>query len=130
VRFRARGGSLKVVLGLLLAGAVVFALVQFGIDKLNEPGPTAAEQSGLQLSNDPPPVVPSTVVGEDCVQVHRDVTNAERTYYAQNFRYADIPTLVRAGNLVEASPLYTAETTDGWVTYRLVGHGGCPSTGL
>jgi hypothetical protein len=115
------------VLGLLVAAAVVFGLVLFGVDKLNEPGPTPAEDAGLDVTADPsPPPVAAGAAGEACLEAHRDITAAERTYFSQYSRYADIATLVRAGNLVAAPTLYIAESSDGWATYRLVGQAGCP----
>lgn len=113
------------VLALLLGAALVLGLALFAVDKVNEPGPSPAERSGLDVGAAPAPVSEAGRIAE-CDQAARDIRGAEEAYRTLYSRYADLPTLVQAGNLTQVTAFYTVESTDGWATYRLVGQGGCP----
>jgi hypothetical protein len=113
------------VVGVLLVAALMLGLVLFAIDKANEPGPSAAVKAGVQVGAEPSAPSQAGLVAS-CDQATRDVTNAEEIYHAQNSRYADILTLLQAGNLATATQFYRVESTDGFVTYRLIGQAGCP----
>jgi hypothetical protein len=112
------------LLGLLLGVGLALALTMFAIDKVNEPGPTAAEKAGLDVETSPAEMTAEAKIAA-CDDARRNIDLAEETYHAQYGRYADMLTLVQAGNLVSESEHYRVESTDGFVTYHLVGQAGC-----
>lgn len=113
------------LVGVLLAGALVLGLAMFAVDKVNDPGPSAAEKAGLDVSVSPS--APDVAVdAEECVTARRAITGAEDSYHAQYSRYADVTTLILAGNLAGPTALYRIESTDGFVTYQLTSQAGCP----
>ncbi len=113
------------VVGVLVAAALVLAAVLFAIDKVNAPGPSAAEKAGVQVDADPAASSQASLQAS-CDQAFTDLTNVEELFHAQNGRYADVATLVQLGNLEQPSEFYAVESTDGFATYRLVGQAGCP----
>jgi hypothetical protein len=112
------------ILGLLLGVGLALALTMWGIDKVNEPGPTAAEKTGLNLNTGPGEMTAEAKIAA-CDDAHRNIDAAEESYHAQYGRFADILTLVTAGNLVAAPDQFRVESTDGFATYHLVGQAGC-----
>src|SRR6478736_189071 len=108
------------ILGLLLGVGLVLALTMWGIDKINEPGPTAAEKAGVQVGAGPADMNAQAKIAA-CDDAHRNIDAAEETYHAQYGRYASLDTLVAAGNLVSAPEYFKVESTDGFATYHLVG---------
>jgi len=113
------------LVGLIVGAAVILGLALFVVDKVNEPGESPAAKAGLDVSAAPAPVSDAGRSAA-CDQSAREINTAEQAYHTRFGFYADVPTLLQAGNLASTPSGYTAESSDGWVTYRLVGRGGCP----
>ncbi|MGZ4756134.1 MAG: hypothetical protein ACXVKA_09930 [Acidimicrobiia bacterium] len=127
------------LLGVLLSVGLVLGLTLYVIDRVNEQEQKTSEKVGVRLlpggivvpDTGGAPVAGAGAVGPAmtvaCATDAQALRTAEDTYQAVNNHYADLPTLIAAGTIRKPSEnLYTITSTDGFVTYHLVGQNGCP----
>ncbi len=127
------------LLGILLGVGLALGLSAYVVSRVDDSGGQTVRSAGVDVT--PGGVVtpatgsPTTAEGGApdaaltvaCATTAQTIRTAEETYRLLNGRYADLPTLVQAGNL-RASPdgSYRVDSVDGFVTFRLVGQHGCP----
>ncbi|MCI4355124.1 MAG: hypothetical protein L3K06_07150 [Thermoplasmata archaeon] len=127
------------LLGVLLSVGLVLGLTVYVIDRVNAQEQKTSEKVGVRLlpggivvpDSDSPVVAGGGAVDSAqtvaCATTSQSLRTAEDTYQAVNNHYADLPTLIAAGTIRKPSKnLYTIASTDGFVSYHLVGQNGCP----
>lgn len=127
------------LLGVLLGVGLVLGLSAYAAGRVSDQGERASTSVGVRVRPggvvEPASESPTTATGGAldaartvaCATTAQTLRDAEESYRVLNGRYADIPTLVQSGSIrVPAEELYRVESSDGFVTYRLVGQHGCP----